>query len=398
MKLKPLHGLPEKVIFCRRCVMSNQRPATAVEFKKKRTADTKTSTFGEDGVCDACKYAKIKESIDWDDREKQLEKLCDTHRRADGSYDVIVPGSGGKDSIFVAHLLKEKYGMNPLTVTWAPHSYTEIGRYNLEAWQQCGLDNILFTPNPIVHAKLTQQAFLRLVNPFQPFIIGQKLLAPKIALKFGVNLIMYGENQSEAHNSLTGTETSLMDNSHFTMPNGDFYLSGINIKEIEEHGLSSSDLDIYLPLSKKLVQDKAIEVHFMSFFTYWSPQQSYYYSKANSRFKSNPDGRSEGTYTRYSSLDDKIDGQHYFTSLIKFGQGRAMNDACRDIRDGLISREEAVALVKKYDTEFPEKYFQFFLEYIDIDEQKYWEVIDNARSPHLWEKIGNDWNLRHPCK
>ena len=75
-----------------------------------------------------------------------------------------------------------------------------------------------------------------------------------------------------------------------------------------------------------------------------------------------------------------------------------MNDACRDIRDGLISREEAVALVKKYDTEFPEKYFQFFLEYIDIDEQKYWEVIDNARSPHLWEKIGNDWNLRHPCK
>ena len=182
------------------------------------------------------------------------------------------------------------------------------------------------------------------------------------------------------------------------MPDGEFYLSGINIKEIGEHGLSSSDIDIYLPLNKKLVQDRAIEVHFMSFFTYWSPQQSYYYSKANSQFQSNPDGRSEGTYTRYSSLDDKIDGQHYFTSLIKFGQGRAMNDACRDIRDGLINREEAVALVNKYDTEFPEKYFQFFLEYIDIDEHKYWEVIDNARSPHLWEKTRDGWKLRHPCR
>ncbi|MDC0563908.1 N-acetyl sugar amidotransferase [Alphaproteobacteria bacterium] len=396
-KFTTLHGLPERVIFCKKCVMSNQRPATSVEFKKSKTSDTSTSSFGDDGICDACKYAKIKDEINWDEREKELEKLCNFYRKADGSYDVIVPGSGGKDSIFVAHLLKFKYGMNPLTVTWAPHSYTEIGKTNLEAWQQCGLDNILFTPNPVVHSKLTQQAFLKLVNPFQPFIIGQKLLAPKLAMKFGVDFIMYGENQSEAHNSIKGTESSLMDSSHYTRPNGDFFIAGLSGDELKEMGLSQADTEIYNPINKESLVQKKLEVHFMSFFTYWSPQQSYYYAKANSSFKSNPEGRSEGTYTKYSSLDDKIDGQHYFTSLIKFGQGRAMNDACRDIRDGLITREEGVELVNKYDTEFPAKYFNFFLNYAGISEEKYWDVINKARSPHLWEKSGNEWQLRHPC-
>ena len=115
-----------------------------------------------------------------------------------------------------------------------------------------------------------------------------------------------------------------------------------------------------------------------------------------SDFLSNPLGRSEGTYSKYSSLDDKVDGQHYFTMLIKFGQGRAMNDACRDIRDGYITREE-VSLVNKYDEEFPKNHFKFFLDYIDITEEKYWEVINESRSEHLWKFDGKSWSLRYPC-
>ena len=115
------------------------------EFRKKSITDTETTAFGDDGICDACKYAEYKKTIDWAERERQLREVCDRYRRDDGRYDVIVPGSGGKDSIFVSHLLKTKYNMNPLIVTWAPHAYTDIGWRNVQAWQQIGFDHSLFT-------------------------------------------------------------------------------------------------------------------------------------------------------------------------------------------------------------------------------------------------------------
>jgi N-acetyl sugar amidotransferase len=398
--LETKHNLPADVRYCKKCVMSNQRPATHPELTKRTSGDTPISAFGEDGICDACRYYETKQHIDWDARGKELEAICHKYRKNDGSYDVIVPGSGGKDSIFVSHMLKEKYGLNPLIVTWAPHSYTDIGRYNLEAWQKCGHDHVLFTPNPVVHAKLTKLAFTNLVNPFQPFIIGQKICGIQMAKKFGIEFVMYGENQAEAHNDLEKTKTPLMDPVHYTCNSYDepMYIGGVELRDLEKHGIGMCDLQSYLPLLREEVDKSGLEVHFMSYYTNWSPQRSYYYVKDCSGFKSNPTGRSEGTYTKFSSLDDKIDGQHYFTSLIKFGQGRAMNDACRDIRDGIITREEGVQLVKKFDQEKPSNHFQFFLDYIGVSEEEYWEVINEARSPHLWKFEDGEWQLRHPCR
>jgi hypothetical protein len=167
------------------------------------------------------------------------------------------------------------------------------------------------------------------------------------------------------------------------------------LEELPKHGVSKQDMYLYIPFLEEQIAEKNIEVHFMSYYHNWSPQDHYYYAKDHSRFQCNPDGRSEGTYTKFSSLDDRIDGQHYYTTYIKFGQARATHDACRDIRDGFISREEGLALVKKYDGEFPKRYFQEVLKYMQITEERYWEVIDGARSPHLWEKIDGQWRLKH---
>lgn len=390
------HGLPEKVIFCKRCVISNQRPSTSPEYKKR---DTKITTIGfdKDGICDACRYFEQKKKINWEEREAQLVALLNKHRRNDGLYDVIVPGSGGKDSIFVAHTLKYKYNMHPLTVTWAPHMYTDIGWKNFRSWLKSGFDNILVTPNPKIHAILTRLAFENLVNPFQPFIIGQKNVAPRAAIHYGVPLIMYGENQAEAHNSLEENLSPLMDISHFTRQseNESLYFGGVKLEELPHYGIPKKEMQLYIPLLREQVEKVKIEVHYMSYYHNWSPQENYYYSQKHTGFESNPDGRSEGTYSKFSSLDDRIDGQHYFTMYIKFGQGRAMNDACRDIRDGFITKEEGINLVRKYDGEFPKKYFKEVLDYMQISEERYWEVIDNARSPHLWEKIDGKWFLKH---
>ena len=141
--LEVLYGLPAKVAYCKKCVISNQRPNSAVEYKHKKDSKKATIHFDEHGVCDACNFAQRKRHvIDWENRDKQLRELCDKHRKRDGSYDCIVPGSGGKDSFYASHILKTKYGMHPLTVTWAPHVYTEWGWKNFQSWIHAGHDNL----------------------------------------------------------------------------------------------------------------------------------------------------------------------------------------------------------------------------------------------------------------
>jgi N-acetyl sugar amidotransferase len=392
-----MYGLPVAVRFCKKCVMSNQRPSTTVEFKNRSGTKT-TIEFDEDGVCSACRYNEEKWNvIDWEARERQLRELLDRHRKDDGSYDVIVPGSGGKDSIYVAHVLKNKYGMRPLTVTWAPHRYTEIGRRNLDAWIDAGFDNVLVTPNSRVHRLLTREAFLNLLHPFQPFIIGQKQIAVKAALQHGVKLLVYGESPAETGSDISFASTPAMPPEYYAAPRDkqwDLVLGGKTTEELLALGLHKNDLLPYVPAALEDVRAAEIEYHFMGYYTHWRVQDRYYYAAENGGFTANPE-RTEGTYTKMSSLDDRIDGFHYFTTYIKFGIGRATYDAARDVRDRYIERDEAAALVRRYDGEFPHKYFEEFLEYIEIDEDRFWQRIDEARSPHLWKKVDNEWVLRH---
>ena len=169
-----LYGLPLQVRFCRKCVISNQRPNSAVEYEHTKDSRKQTIRFDADGVCDACRLAEQKQrTIDWEERERRLKELCDRYRRNDGQYDCLVPGSGGKDSFYAAHVLKHKYGMHPLTVTWAPHVYTDWGWRNHQSWIHAGFDNLLCTPNGRVHRLLTRLAVENLVHPFQAFMFGQ---------------------------------------------------------------------------------------------------------------------------------------------------------------------------------------------------------------------------------
>ena len=395
---KAYFGLPEKVIFCKHCVISNQRPSSSVEFKHKQDEKKATIGFDDEGVCDACRYHEVKEKqISWEKREQALIELLDKHRRNDGGYDIIVPGSGGKDSAYTSHILKYKYGMNPLTVTWAPHKYTEIGWKNFENWMHVGgLDNILFTPNGRLHRYLTQQAFLNLLHPFQPFIVGQRIIGPLMAAKFGVKLVMYGENQAEYGNNPDDNYKPTMDHKFFSVGNPEeMILGGKQVKDIiaEEH-FSLNDFAPYIPPSADYLEAKNVEVHYLGYYLKWDPQECYYYAVENTGFQANSE-RTEGTYSKYSSIDDRIDMFHYYTTLIKFGIGRATYDAAQEIRNGKITREEGVNLIRKYDQEPPHKYFKEFLEYIDISEDLFYETVDRFRSPHLWSQENGEWKLRH---
>jgi N-acetyl sugar amidotransferase len=398
-KLGPKYGLPEEVIFCRRCVMSNQRPASIPEFKHRPDRrGAKYMHIDEEGVCDACRHAEKKEQIDWQAREEELLRLLDKYRRTDGYYDCIVPGSGGKDSAFQAHVLKYKYGMHPLTVTWPPLLYTDYGYQNFRNWIEVGgFDNLTFKPNGRVHKLLTKLAIQNLMHPFQTFILGQKNLAPKIAIKYGIPLIFYGENEAEYGNPIADNETSLRDKSYFVMKDlSEVYLAGLPIPELTgRYDLSLNDLMAYLPAPYDELEKAKIEVHYLGYYLKWTPQEAYYYAVENTGFQARP-FRTEGTYSKYNSIDDKIDDLHYYTTHIKFGLGRATYDASQEIRNKHLTREEGIALVRQFDGEVPTRYLREVMDYLGMDVEEFMDLCDEFRSPHLWVKVDGKWVLRHP--
>ncbi|MBD78436.1 MAG: LPS biosynthesis protein PseA [Crocinitomicaceae bacterium] len=395
--LEAYYGLPQEVQFCKRCVISNQRPASAVELKHKKDSKKTTMNLDEEGVCDACRVAENKEQIDWKDREEKLLQLLDKYRSNDGSYDCLVPGSGGKDSAYQAHVLKYKYGMNPLTITWPPILYTDYGYKNWKNWIDSGFDNISFNRNGKVMKLLTRLSIENLFHPFQTFMLGQKNLAPKLAAKYGISLIFYGENEAEYGNPIADTSTSLRDKSFYSYKHlDDVFLAGLSLRELrEKYNIDYKDVTSFLPPTEQELAGSDIQVHYLGYYLKWTPQEVYYYAVENTGFKARP-FRTQGTYSKYNSIDDKIDDLHYYTTFIKFGLGRATYDASQEIRNNHITREEGVALVNRFDGEFPDRYFEEIMDYIELDSEKFHQLADEFRSPHLWAKnASGEWKLRH---
>jgi len=257
------YNLPAEVRFCVRCTISNQRPRI---------------TFDEEGVCSACRFADIKrEVIDWTAREKELKDLCDRHRKGNGEYDVIVPCSGGKDGGVVAHQLKYHYGMNPLTVTWAPLNATEIGRRNLDNFIRLGgFNNVLGTPNGAGTRRLTQLATRQLGDPFQPFIYGKTNYPMHQAVQNNVQLIMYGENGEVEYG---GDMKNANSPTRVIQDHDKHYFSGLPPEFWSEHGLSPADLHPFTAPSYDRIMSNGTEIHFMGYYKNWDPQENFYYCR-----------------------------------------------------------------------------------------------------------------------
>jgi N-acetyl sugar amidotransferase len=379
-------NLPKEIRFCAKCVTSNQRPRTE---------------FDAEGVCSACRYAEKKfgGGIDWEAREKELEALLAKHRSSGASWDVVVPGSGGKDSALVTHQLKARYGMNPLSVTWAPFIYTDIGWQNYYNFIQNGFDGLVAWPNAIIHRKLARICFEMKGDPFEPFAIGQKAYGFRIAQKFNIPLMFYGENGDVEYGGTTRNA-----NKAFESPAEweELYMKGagldaivregINLGIFSEEEIKHTNFDFYRAPPIEEIEKLGLEMHWWSYYKLWVPQENFYYATKYTGFEP-AEERTQGTYSKHTSIDDQIDPFHWLFSYIKFGQGRATREASSEIRCGHITREEGVALVQRYDHEFPDLYLQEFLQYLDITEEHFWEVVNRYHTPHVWHKDGDVWKL-----
>ena len=389
---RQIQHIPKKIQWCKRCVINNQRPRII---------------FNDDGICSGCVNTDYKNNeVDWNAREKELVDLLDKHRKNNGEYDVIVPSSGGKDSGYVAHQLRYKYNMNPLTVTWSPLQYTKIGFQNFQSCIDSGLSNILYTPNGKLQRKLARLCLEELGDAFHVFVLGQVSFPFHMAIKHNIKLVFYGENGEAEY----AGDPLYADNPYRPAKGWvDQYFKGTSFSDLLKYGIENKDylseddfVDADLiyyqhPSSESLEEAGILGEYFYSYYHKWIPQENYFYCTEHTGFKPNS-GRSEGTYSKYASLDDKMDGFHHYLRYIKFGIGRCCDDASHEIRDGHITREEAVILMNRYEGEFPKKYFKDFLNYLDITEEYFWEVVDSWRPEHLWKKEDEEWIFKEFIK
>jgi len=386
---KQMEQLPKKVVFCKNCVVSNQRPRTE---------------FNKDGNCSACQWSFEKDHvINWQERQSELKELCDKFRSKDGSFDVVVPGSGGKDSGFVAHQLKHRFGMHPLCVTWAPFGWTNIGWKNLQNFVGSGFNNIIGQPDQIIHQKLSRLSFELIGDAWQPFTFGQKAWAFHMANKFNIKLIFYGENGELEYGGSTDykykpkEDPEVWEKHHFRGAAVDKLADvGIDNGIFKKDEITEKTLQWYKAPNPEIIEKKEIEMHWFSYYEKWTPQENFYYCVKNLDFETNDEGRTESTYTKYASLDDKQDGFHFYLSYMKFGLGRSSRDAQQDIRRHHITREEGVRLVHRYDHEFPQKHYNWFLKYLSISDEEFWEVMDFWREQsNVWIKKNSKWVLNN---
>jgi hypothetical protein len=217
-----------------------------------------------------------------------------------------------------------------------------------------------------------------------------------MAAQLNIPLIFYGENEAEYGNPMGDTDKAQRDRAFFASRDKEnMFLGGVSLAELEsDFGLEPVDLAPYLPSDPDRIEATGTEVHYLGYYLKWHPQTCYYYAVEHGGFQASPE-RTLGTYSKYNSIDDKIDGFHYYTTFIKFGLGRATYDASQEIRNRHLTREEGVALVQRFDGEFPERYFKEVMDYIGMEPDRFLELCDRFRSPHLWEKTAAGWRLRH---
>ena len=372
--------------------MHNQKPFSINEAVNKAGKAKTGMPINENGLCAACEHNSVKQENDWGEREQKLIEKLNKFRKNDGNYDCIVSGSGGKDSAMVSHLLKYKYGMHPLTITFAPLIYTDVGWRNMQNWiSKGGFDNFLFSPNKKICKILAREAFFNLYHPMQPFKFGIKSYAPKLAAKLGINLVMYGESYVEYGSGENENEVSPSYNKSFYINDEKIYLGGLSIEEIKKkYSLSQNDLACFLPVTSEELKDHDLTVEHLGWYIKWDPQSAYYYAAENCGFEAD-EKRTDGTYGKYTGIDDKMEALHFYTHYIKFMIGRCRFDASQEIRNGHIERDEGIGLLKRYEGELPITYLQDCLDYLGITKEEFTIRTDQARSPHLWDKdkVGN---------
>ena len=362
--------MTKKVIWCNSCLNMSTRPR--IEFDKN-------------GKCNACVWSEKKKTMDWSIREAELNKLLEKHKSPEGKFDCVVPVSGGKDGSYVAHQLKHKYGMNPLCITVRPALELRIGDENLKNFINSGYDHIHITPDVEVMRKLNLYGFKEKGFPYYGWLIAIITAPISMAAKLGINLIFYGEDGEVEYGG--SSETNKTATYDFEYMKKIYFEGGYDkvLKLARKEGIKTTFFEF--PDVNEVLK---MEIAHWSYFEAWDSYRNYVVAKEKCGLMENKDTNA-GTFTNFAQNDQALYSLHAYLMYLKFGFGRATQDAGIEIRRGAMDRDQALNLVKLYDNVYPEHYKELYLDYFDISNEGFEEILDKFVNKSLFKKIDGKW-------
>jgi N-acetyl sugar amidotransferase len=357
-------------------------------------------TFDENGVCSGCRVALQRDEINWEQRWQWLQELVDEYR-SDSNYDIIIPVSGGKDSYYQTHVAAKQLGLNVLLVTYHGNNYLPEGEYNLNRMREIfDADHIIVRPSVETLIKMNRIGFRLQGDMNWHGHCGIFTVPIQIAVRYRVPLMMWGEHGFMDIGGMYSYKDFVEFTAKFRLEHAlrgfDWYdftdagLEKLGRPELKE-GLSEKDLKWAQYPDDDAIDDVGVRGIYLSNYASWDANQHsklvmdlYDWKPAQQPF--------ERTYRTMSNLDDMHEnGIHDYLKFIKFGYGRGTDHATKDIRAGLMSREQGIEMVRKYDHVKPRHDLERWLKYVDMSEEEFDATCDTFRDPRVWWIENGQW-------
>jgi N-acetyl sugar amidotransferase len=346
--------------------------------------------FDERGWCNACRWTEKKKTLDWNTRQMELEKLLDKHRRNDGGFDCLAGVSGGKDGSYVAYNLKHKYGMNPLCLTVTPAMPLPLGEQNLRAFVKSGYNHISVNPDQEAMRLLNRIGLVEMGFPYYGWLTAIVTTPVRIALSLNIGLIFFGEDGEVEYGGTTETDKNPIYNIEYQKR---IYLEGGYEKVLNASNLSKNQRFFFEYPSEEELRGKNIELTHWSYFENWDPYRNYLVAKEHCGLKE-AEGSNSGTFTNFSQNDQALYALHTYLMYLKFGFGRANQDASIEIRRDAMDREQAVNLARLYDGLYPEEFIESYLDYYKMSKKEFDSTLDKWANKDLFDKVNGRWKPR----
>jgi N-acetyl sugar amidotransferase len=348
-------------------------------------------TFDSRGWCNACQWMEEKKQFDWAPRQKELEDLLNKHRSKTGGFDCIVPVSGGKDGSYVAYMLKHKYGMNPLAVTVRPALSLEIGDKNLLNFIQSGYNHIHITPNTKVLDRLNKYGFIEKGFPYYGWLIAIMTAVIRTAANFNIPLLFYGEDGEIEYGGSTESKNNPLYDINYMKR---VYLEGGHQKVFDrikqDSDISEADLYFFNFPTEEEISNVGLSFTHWSYFEPWDSYRNYVVAKDHCGLMEK-EQNNEGTFTNFAQNDQALYSLHAYLMYLKFGFGRATQDAGIEIRRGAMTRDQGLNLVNLFDNAYPYELIDIYLDYYQMTKEEFDAVLDTYANKQLFEKIDGIW-------
>lgn len=347
-------------------------------------------SFDHRGWCNACQWMEEKKTLDWAARERELAAVLDKFRSSKGGFDCVVPVSGGKDGSYVSYQLKHKYGMHPLAVTVTPALSLSLGDTNLRNYIASGYNHIQINPDVEVMRILNKQGFIEKGFPYFGWLIAIQAAVVRLAVNLNIPLLFYGEDGEVEYGGDSKSKNRAMYDVEYMKK---VYLEGGYEKVLASSGLSASELYFFrFPTSEEL-SGKELNIAHWSYFEPWDPYRNYLVAKEHCGLQEAEENNS-GTFTNFAQNDQALYSLHAYMMYLKFGFGRATQDAGIEIRRGAMTREQALNLVQLYDGHYPEEFIPTYLNYYRMTLDEFDQVLERWVNKDLFELQNGRWTLK----